>query len=133
NGKIKDMPGDEARLYLWDKDLVTLSENENDNLAAIDEEFAKAIPQWLDDFSKKFPGKKAAVCQWGLKPKTPIYNNMIGCLYIGKFYRFVIDYNKSHNNFIEYASFMSLKSLNRGDAGKKAVDKDANNHVLALK
>jgi len=42
---------------------------------------------------------------------------MAACIYIAKFYKFMIDYNKANNNYIGYASYMSLRSLNRGDGG----------------
>jgi hypothetical protein len=133
NKEIRNMPGDEARLYLWDKDLMVTGENAAENLVSINRIYAETIPSWLDEFRQQFPGKKASVWQWGLKPKTAVYNSMLGCLYIGKFYQFVIDYNKTHDNFIGYASFMSLKSLDRGDAGNGRKDKDATNHYEALK
>ena len=129
NEQISSMPGDEARLYLWDKDLFATTNNTSGNLAAIDKVFSETIPFWLNDFSKTFPGKKVAVCQWGLKPKSNIYNTMLSVLYIGRMYQFMIDYNKAHQDFIDYASFMSLKSLDRGDD----KGKDATNHYLALK
>ncbi len=43
----------------------------------------------------------------------------------------MIDYNKSSNNFISYAAYMSLKSLDRGDGGYK--NRDAANMAAALK
>lgn len=129
NRQLKDIPGDEARLYIWDKDLFTAKENAADNLPAINQAFSQTIPQWLQAFKSSFPGKNVAVCQWGIKAKTSIHNTMTGCLYIGKFYEFVISYNRLNNNFISYAAFMPLKSLNRGDGGKG----DAANFYKTLK
>ena len=129
NKQLKDIPGDEARLYIWDKDLFTAKENAADNLPVINQAFSQTIPQWLQTFKSNFPGKNVAVCQWGIKAKTSIHNTMIGCLYIGKFYEFVINYNSNNNNFISYAAFMPLKSLNRGDGGKG----DAGNFYKTLK
>ncbi len=131
NNFLKTMPGDEARVYLWDKDMFSTGDNQSANLATINLSFSQTIPQWLYQFSKTFPGKKASVWQWGLKPKSSIYNTMIGCIYIGKFYKFMIDYNKSYGNFISYASYMSLKSLDRGEGGFK--NRDATNMAAALK
>ncbi|HUM47788.1 MAG TPA: hypothetical protein PLD84_12735 [Chitinophagales bacterium] len=129
NKQLEGIPGDEARLYLWDKDLFETKENPADNLPAINEVFSTTIPQWLNNFKSTFPGKKAAVCQWGIKAKSPIHNTMIGCLYLGKFYEFMISYNKANNNFIGYASFMTLKTLNRGENEKA----DADNFYKILK
>ncbi|MBA2421727.1 MAG: hypothetical protein H0V61_00685 [Chitinophagales bacterium] len=131
NNHLKTMPGDEARIYLWDKDLFTTGDNAASNLATINQSFLQTIPQWLNQFTHTFPGKKASVWQWGLKPKSALYNKMIGCIYIAKFYKFMIDYNKSSNNFISYAAYMSLKSLDRGDGGYK--NRDAANMAAALK
>ncbi|HYV93928.1 MAG TPA: hypothetical protein VE978_19275 [Chitinophagales bacterium] len=118
NDQVRDMPGDEVRLYLWDKDAVDWQQDQNQNLATMDQSFSTTFPGWLDKLKQQFPGKKASIWQWGLKPpKTPLYNTMAACIYIGKFYKFMIDYNKANNNYISYASFMSLKSLNRGDGG----------------
>jgi hypothetical protein len=131
NQELQDMPADETRLYLWDKDLFAAGTDANTNLATINSALNQTIPQWLEQFSKTFPGKKASVWQWGLKPKTAVYNNMLSCLYIAKFYQFMIEYNKTHNNFIGYASFMSLKSLDRGDDGRGRGD--ASNMAAALR
>ncbi|MCY7409288.1 MAG: hypothetical protein LH473_03370, partial [Chitinophagales bacterium] len=115
NEQLKGIGGDEARLYLWDKDYTAWLPDQNANLTKMNETFTTILPGWFDAFKEKFPGKNVSVWQWGLKPKTDLYNTMAACIYIGKFYKFMIDYNKAHENFIGYASFMSLKSLNRGD------------------
>jgi hypothetical protein len=115
NDQLKGMEGDEARLYLWDKDYTTWLPDQNANLAKMNEAFTSILPGWFNSFREKFPDKNVSVWQWGLKPKTDLYNTMAACIYIGKFYKFMIDYNKAHENFIGYASYMSLKSLNRGD------------------
>lgn len=115
NRQLAGMIGDEARLYVWDRDLAIWSASWPENQTAMHRVFTTTLPQWLADFKKLFPDKNVAVCQWGLKPKTPLYNTMGACIYIARFYQFVLDYNKRNNNHIGYASFMSLKSLNRGD------------------
>lgn len=122
NKQLEGIPGDEARLYIWDKDLFGGKESEVVNLEQINQAFSQTIPQWLVNFKSAFPGKKVSFCQWGIKSKNPMYNTMLSCLYIGKFYEFMIRYNKANNNFIGYASFMPLKSLNRGDGGKGDAD-----------
>ncbi|MEO5674810.1 MAG: hypothetical protein ABIQ74_09205 [Chitinophagales bacterium] len=125
NDAIQKMPGDELRLYLWDKDAVYWRPDQNENLRSMNDVFSNTFPQWFGKVKQKFPDKKVSVWQWGLKPKTDIFNTMAACIYIGKFYKFMIDYNKANNNYIGYASFMSLKSLDRGDGYTL-------NHALAL-
>ncbi len=115
NEAIQNMPADEVRLYLWDKDAAYWQPDQNQNLVTMNEVFNTTFPQWLQQMQTRFPGKKVSVWQWGLKPKTDVFNTMAACIYIAKFYKFMIDYNKANNNFIGYASFMSLKSLDRGD------------------
>ncbi|MCS6916709.1 MAG: hypothetical protein RMK52_05705 [Chitinophagales bacterium] len=115
NRQISGMAGDEARLYMWDKDLTIWSDDWTANQKAMDQIFSTTLPGWLQTFAQQFPDKKVAVCQWGLKPKTPLYNTMGACIYIARFYQFLLDYNKRNNNRIGYACYMSLKSLNRGD------------------
>lgn len=129
NKQLEGIPGDEARLYLWDKDLIGGKENISVSLQQVDQVFSQTLPQWLGTFKNTFAGKKVAVCQWGIKAKNPMHNTMLGALYVGKFYEFMIRYNKANQNFIGYASFMPLKSLNRGDGGKG----DADNLYKALK
>lgn len=125
NQQIADLPADEVRLYLWDKDLAVWSDDAANNLQVMDDAFEKTIPQWLELAQKKFPGKKVSVWQWGIKNKSAIANTMAACLYIGKFYEFVINYNRQHDDYIAYASFMSLKSLSRSEG-------DISNHAYAL-
>ncbi|MCS6991811.1 MAG: hypothetical protein NZL95_08115 [Chitinophagales bacterium] len=115
NRQLSGMLGDEARLYVWDKDLTIWSDQWADNQQAMHKIFSETLPDWIRLFSQQFPDKKIAICQWGLKPKSPIFNTMAACMYIGRFYQFLIDYNRSHNNHVGYACYMSLKSLNRGD------------------
>ncbi|MBX7108157.1 MAG: hypothetical protein K1X61_05855 [Chitinophagales bacterium] len=122
NKQLEGIPGDEARLYIWDKDLFGSKESDAISLDQINQAFAQTIPQWLNVFKSSFPGKKVSFCQWGIKSKNPMYNTMLSCLYIAKFYEFMIGYNKANGNFIGYASFMPLKSLNRGDGGKGDAD-----------
>jgi hypothetical protein len=114
NEQVKELPADEARLYLWDKDLMKLGTDANSNLQMINTAFAQTIPQWFRNFSSAIPGKK--VCGVPVGYQTKIRRSITVCsavFNIGKFYKFVIDYNKANNNFIGYASFMALKSLNR--------------------
>jgi hypothetical protein len=125
NNQLQGMPGDEVRLYLWDKDATDWQPDQNQNLAAMNQVFNSTFPQWFDRVKEKFPGKKVSVWQWGLKGKSDLFNTMAACIYIGKFYKFMIDYNKANNNYIGYASYMTLKSLNRGDG-------EILNHAYAL-
>ncbi|MBS1658225.1 MAG: hypothetical protein JST18_09040 [Bacteroidetes bacterium] len=125
NQQIAGLPADEVRLYLWDKDLALWSDDAGKNLLVMDDAFEKTIPQWLELAQKKFPGKKVSVWQWGIKNKSAIANTMAACLYIGKFYEFVINYNRQHDDYIAFASFMSLKSLSRSEG-------DISNHAYAL-
>lgn len=129
NSQLKGIQGDEARLYLWDKDILDSKDDAAVSMAEINQAFSQTIPHWFDIFKSTFPGKRVSVCQWGIKAKSSIHNNMTGCLYIGKFYEFMIRYNKANDNLIGYACFMSLKSLNRGDGGKG----DADNFYKTLK
>ena len=115
NNQLQGMPGDEVRLYLWDKDAVAWQTDQNQNLAVMNQAFNSTIPHWFEQLRQEFPGKKVSVWQWGLKGKSELYNTMAACIYIAKFYKFMIDYNKANNNYIGYASYMSLKSLNRGE------------------
>jgi len=125
NNALKDMPGDEVRVYLWDIDALKWQPDANQNLAAMDEVFNVTFPGWFTRIRKVYPDKKIAVCQWGIKAKSEVANSMLACIYIGKFYKFMIDYNKAHNNYISYASWMTIKSLNRN--GETA------NHALPLR
>lgn len=115
NNQLQGMPGDEVRLYLWDKDAAVWQPDQNQNLGTMNKAFSSTFPQWFEQLRQKFPGKKVSVWQWGLKPKSELYNTMAACIYIAKVYKFMIEYNKANNNYIGYASYMSLKSLNRGD------------------
>ena len=128
NDDIKDMPGDEARLYFWDKDFLRYKPDVHANLAIINHAFEKVLPEGIADFQARFPGKKLSMWQWGLKRRSGkgVYDSMLGCLYIGKFYKWMIDYNVASDNFISYASYMSLKGLCR-------AEDEVNNHYHAMK
>ncbi len=115
NDAIRNMPADEVRLYLWDKDGTVWSADQNENLARMNRLFTETFPHWFDREKELFPGKKVSIWQWGLKSKSNLFNTMGACIYIGKFYEFMINYNRVNNNYIGYAAFMSLKSLDRGD------------------
>lgn len=124
NNQLQGMPCDEVRMYLWDMYAATWQPDQNQNLATMNEAFNSTYPKWFDQLRQEFPGKKASIWQWGLKGKSDLYNTMAACIYISKCYKFMIDYNKANNNYIGYASFMSLKSLNR--------DGEVINHAYAL-
>ncbi len=114
NAQLQGMPGHEVRLYLWDKDLASWTDQWSMNQKRMSEVFSQRIPSWIERLRQTFPDKTVAVCQWGLKPQTPMYNTLGACLYVGRFYQFLLNYNRTHANPITYACFMSLKSLNRG-------------------
>ncbi len=114
NAQLQGIPGDEVRLYLWDKDLTSWTDQWSVNQKLMSEVFTQRIPLWIERLRQTFPDKTVAVCQWGLKPQSPMYNTLGACLYVGRFYQFLLNYNRTHANPITYACFMSLKSLNRG-------------------
>ena len=115
NNAIAGMPGDAVRTYLWDKDAVDWTTDYNQNLTRMNEAFTTTFPKWMSAIKNQFPDKKVAVWQWGIKAKSEVSQTMLGSIYIGKFYKFVIDYNKANSNYISYASFYTLKSLDRGN------------------
>lgn len=124
NDQLQGMQADEVRMYLWDMYAASWQPDQNQNLATMNEIFNSTFPKWFDQVRQEFPGKKASIWQWGIKGKSDLYNTMTACIYIARVYKFMIDYNKANNNFIGYASFMSLKSLNR--------DGEIINHAYAL-
>jgi hypothetical protein len=125
NRQIAELPADEVRLYLWDKDLAQWSDDAGKNSQVMDDVFENTILQWLELAQKQFPGRKVSVWQWGIKNKSAIANTMAACIYIGRYYEFMINYNRQHDDYIAFASFMSLKSLSRNDG-------ELSNHAYAL-
>ena len=115
NDQLSVMPADEVRLYLWDKDLENWTVDDQKNVDAMNDAFNNTIPQWLNMVKQKFPGKKVSVWQWGIKNKSPLEGTMLGSIYIARMNAFMINYNRQNDNYISFASFMSIKSLNRGD------------------
>jgi hypothetical protein len=109
--------GDEIRVYFWDRYLYA-QVKAKDPAARLRECFDVVAPRWLDGFRERFPGKKVSVWQWGLKqgsmkPGENIYDTVFGCLHVAKMYHWMITYNRNHDNYIAYASYMNLKNLLR--------------------
>jgi hypothetical protein len=116
NRDLRDMEGDQIRIYLWDRDLYE-SVTAPDAASRIHEAFAVVLPPIIARIHQAFPDKKIAVLQWGLKPGLERYNTVFGCLHVAKMYQWMITFNRDNDNLIDYASFTNLTNLLLGKKG----------------
>lgn len=113
--QVNGMNVDAFRLYLFDSMFMPsdIGDNFDEYLLSINYGFDNLIEAKIDSFKAKFPGYKLGLYEVGLNnsDEMPWYNTMLGCLYLVKFYRWAVEYNLDHDDFITTMVYKSIRSL----------------------
>ncbi|MBA3647711.1 MAG: hypothetical protein H0W62_04030 [Chitinophagales bacterium] len=109
NNALTSLKGDGSkRMYLWDDDCFTATNDWNYNISQINLAYDKTYPDRLRMMLSKFPGDSVNIAQWGMKnfQDPQLDNTMAGAHLIVKAYSLF-----ESMTMINHAFFMSMKQL----------------------